>query len=68
MASRGLECFTLGYDTWKFAVPRCILSGSSIHIKQTMVIPAMRCARYHAAVAYNSYNVFVIGKCLTRLG
>lgn len=62
MASRSIECFTLGYDAWKFAVPRCILSGSSIVIKQTMVIPAMRCARYNSAVSYDSYNVYVIGK------
>lgn len=60
VAARSVECFTLGFEAWKYCIPQYIITGNAT--QETRVIPPMRCARYHAAVTYDSYNAYVIGE------
>ncbi|XP_067000718.2 kelch-like protein diablo isoform X2 [Anabrus simplex] len=54
-----VECFTLGYDSWKCVVPSVVPTTGAEH--ETQVIPTMSVPRYYFAVATLEYEVFVIG-------
>lgn len=60
MASQSVECYTLGYDKWRYIVPEFIIKRHET--QNTNVLPPLRCARYYAASAHDSYHVYVIGK------
>ncbi|XP_069687912.1 kelch-like protein diablo [Periplaneta americana] len=59
MALSSVECFTLGYDSWKCIVPTAVQEGEPC--EDTRVIPTMHHARFYAAVAAKDYVVFVVG-------
>lgn len=56
-----VECFILGYDSWKCIVPRIVHDGGIC--EGSRVIPTMRHARLYAAVTAREYEVFVLGMC-----
>ncbi|KAJ9583040.1 hypothetical protein L9F63_022619, partial [Diploptera punctata] len=59
MALGSIECFTLGYDSWKCIVPTSVQEGEPC--EETRVIPTMHHPRFYAAVTAKDYEVFVIG-------
>lgn len=59
LALGSVECFTLGYDSWKCIVPTAVHEDEPC--EEARVIPTMRHARLFAAVTAKDYEVFVIG-------
>nr|CAD7588425.1 unnamed protein product [Timema genevievae] len=59
MALGSVECFTLGYDTWRCIVPSLIQENGEF--VDTRVIPTMQHPRLYPAVATRDYEVFVAG-------
>jgi len=66
MALGSVECFTVGYDSWKCIVPTIAHEGNPC--EETRVIPTMHHARFYAAVTARDYEVFVIGKYIISTG
>jgi hypothetical protein len=60
MALGSVECFTLGYDSWKCIAPTAVYEGEPC--EEARVIPTMHHARFYAAVTARDYEVFVIGE------
>lgn len=60
MALGSVECFTLGYDSWKCIAPTAVHEGEPC--EEARVIPTMHHARFYAAVTARDYEVFIIGE------
>nr|CAD7265187.1 unnamed protein product [Timema shepardi] len=54
-----VECFTLGFDTWRCVIPSLIQENGEF--VDTRVIPTMQHPRLYPAVATRDYEVFVAG-------